>query len=146
MLRSIIVAGLVLFFASFVIDAKCSGEDRPWWGGYGGLGWTDSHHDNHFDTGVIMGGAGRLLLEPIAPGKSHLYKIGCATIGTAFWMVTFERIVANDGRGKVDLVDAAYGTLGGLTGAIAVDLGITGTEFLFAPRHNGAALTTTWRF
>ncbi len=96
MLRSIIVAGLVLFFASFVIDAKCSGEDRPWWGGYGGLGWTDSHHDNHFDTGVIMGGAGRLLLEPIAPGKSHLYKIGCATIGTAFWMVTFERIVAND--------------------------------------------------
>lgn len=129
-----------------VCCAALGAEDRPWWGGYGGLGWSDSHHDNHFDTGAIMGGSGRLLLEPIAPGRSHLYKIGLATAVTAGWMVSFERVVANDGHGSLDLVDAAYGTAGGLAGAIAVDLGITGARFVFSPHRNGAAFTMNRSF
>ncbi len=140
------LVGRTLFFVPLCHLAQCSAEDSPWWGGYGGLGWNESHHQNHFTSGAALGVSGRLVLEPIAPGRSRLYKIGLCTVATALWMVSFERVVELDGQGKLDLVDAAYGTAGGLGGAAVADLGITSVRWAFAPHRNGGALALAWSF
>jgi hypothetical protein len=108
--------------------------------------WTDSHHDNHAESGALSGAGARLLLEPIAPGQCRAYKVALATTATALSMYAWERINCDAGRGIVDWRDIAWGTAGGLTGAVATDLGITGLRAWLVPQRDGGAVALAWGF